>query len=141
MLDLLQYVAAIGGCLFGVINDMSIKIPSKYQTIVDLLEARNISWGSYQEDMPHSGYRGDEEYPYVRKHKYVKVFFLKHDSTDVRCSPFVSYRSITKNENRLAKVKNFTMFDADLKAETLPQWIFITPSMRKLQPSTIFKNP
>jgi hypothetical protein len=33
--------------------------------------------------------------------------------------------------NRLAKTKNFTLFDRDLAANTLPQWMFITPNMSK----------
>ncbi len=39
----------------------------------------------------------------------------------------MSYDSVTSNLNRLAKSKNFTMFNADLAANKLPQWMFITP--------------
>jgi acid phosphatase len=47
------------------------------QTIVDLLEAKGISWAEYEQDMPSSGYTGNYNNPktgandYVRKHKYV----------------------------------------------------------------------
>jgi hypothetical protein len=44
-------------------------------------------------------------------------------------SPLISYDSISSDLDRLAKIKNFTMFDRDLKANKLPQWMFITPNM------------
>lgn len=45
------------------------------------------------------------------------------------CSPLVSYDSVTSVENRLAKMKNLTMFYEDLDNNKLPQWMFITPNM------------
>lgn len=44
-------------------------------------------------------------------------------------SPLVSYDSVTSNLDRLAKIKNFTMFYTDLNDNKLPQWMFITPNM------------
>jgi hypothetical protein len=44
-------------------------------------------------------------------------------------SPLVSYDSVTSDLNRLAKIKNFTMFYEDLTNNRLPQWMFITPNM------------
>ena len=41
----------------------------------------------------------------------------------------MSYDSVTSNLDRLAKIKNFTMFYQDLNKNTLPQWLFITPNM------------
>lgn len=41
----------------------------------------------------------------------------------------MSYDSVTSDLNRLAKCKNFTMFDQDLNNNKLPQWMFITPNM------------
>jgi acid phosphatase len=39
------------------------------------------------------------------------------------------FDSVAHNEDRRAKVKNLTMFQEDLKANKLPQWMFITPNM------------
>lgn len=41
----------------------------------------------------------------------------------------MSYDSVTSSLTRLAKSKNFTMFDKDLANNALPQWMFITPNM------------
>lgn len=46
-------------------------------------------------------------------------------------SPLMSYDSVTSDVNRLAKCKNFTMFNRDLNDNKLPQWMFITPNMSK----------
>ena len=43
----------------------------------------------------------------------------------------MSYDSVTSNLDRLAKIKNFTMFERDLANNALPQWMFITPNMSK----------
>jgi hypothetical protein len=43
----------------------------------------------------------------------------------------MSYDSVTSNLDRLAKIKNFTMFNTDLSNNKLPQWMFITPNMSK----------
>lgn len=51
----------------------------------------------------------------------------------------MSYDSVTSDVNRLAKCKNFTMFDQDLKNNKLPQWMFITPNMSK--PASVSAPP
>ena len=44
-------------------------------------------------------------------------------------SPLISYDSVTEDEDRVAKIKNLTMFYEDLNNNALPQWMFITPNM------------
>jgi acid phosphatase len=39
------------------------------------------------------------------------------------------YKSVSGNPARSANIKNFTLFQQDLAAGKLPQWIFITPNM------------
>jgi hypothetical protein len=46
-----------------------------------------------------------------------------------RDSPLISYDSVTEDEDKLAKIKNLTMFYEDLSNNALPQWLFITPNM------------
>jgi phospholipase C len=83
-----------------------------------LLEAGGVSWSLYQEDMPYSGFEGD----YVNQKTGANDYVRKHN-------PLMSYDSVTEDTNRLAKSKNFTLFNSDLAANTLPQWMFITPNM------------
>lgn len=101
-------------------NDDFNIIPSNISTVVDLLDTKGISWGEYQEDIPYPGYLGfnftnqqnTSNNDYVRKH-----------------NPLIIYESVTNNATRLSLIKNFTSFESDLAAKTLPQWSFITPNM------------
>lgn len=56
-------------------NDNFNQIAGNISTVVDLLEAKGISWSQYQEDMPYSGFEGmawvnqqTKANDYVRKH-------------------------------------------------------------------------
>lgn len=68
-------MAAVGASTNGITDDSFQRISSGVKTIVDLLEAKGISWGVYQEDMPYSGFEGNyvnqktKANDYVRKHK------------------------------------------------------------------------
>ncbi len=53
----------------------------------------------------------------------------------------MSYDSVTSNVNRLAKCKNFTVFNKELAANQLPQWMFITPNMSKSKPLLLYPVP
>lgn len=99
-------------------NDFNI-IDKNVSTIFDLLDFRRISWSVYQEDMPFSGFLGEE---YVNEVTGANAYVRKHN-------PLTLYNSISANRDRLARMKNLTMFYSDLENERLPQWMFITPNM------------
>lgn len=119
-------MASIAGDYFGMDDDTDGLIaPSNVATIVDLLESKGISWALYQEDMPYTGFTGDEYLGKKGKNMYVR----KHN-------PAVLHKSITESPDRLSLVKNLSMTDTrrsefhkDLAANKLPQWMFITPNM------------
>ena len=117
-----NYIAAIGGDYFGMDNDKANAVPSNVSTIVDLLEDKGISWAEYQEDMPYSGFQG-ASYSTTGGNDYVR----KHN-------PAIIYDSVAKSPERSANIKNFTLFQSDLAANTLPQWMFITPNMSNADP-------
>lgn len=114
-----NYVAAVGGDHFGMDGDDFIRIPSNVSTIVDLLDIKSISWAEYQEGLPYAGFQG---FNYSNQVNFANDYVRKHN-------PLVIFDSITNNPTRLELIKNFTAFNADLAAQTLPQWSFITPNM------------
>lgn len=67
----------MGGSTNGITDDTFQRISSTKQTIVDLLDAKGVSWSEYQEHLPYSGFEGNWKNQqtgasdYVRKHKYV----------------------------------------------------------------------
>ncbi|KAF2089184.1 phosphoesterase-domain-containing protein [Saccharata proteae CBS 121410] len=113
-----NYVANFGGDYFGMNNDDLNKLDANVSCLADLLEAKGISWGEYQEDMPYTGYQG---YQYLNK-KGANDYVRKHN-------PAVIYNSVAEKEERLSKIKNTTLFFEDLENDNLPQWMFITPNM------------
>ncbi|RWA13173.1 hypothetical protein EKO27_g1939 [Xylaria grammica] len=113
-----NYIVAGGASTHNIIDDGFRRIDAATESIADLLEAGQVSWGIYQEDMPYSGFQGT----YVNQQNGANDYVRKHN-------PLVSYDSVGTDVNRLARTKNFTLFDRDLASNTLPQWMFITPNM------------
>ncbi|KAK3311829.1 phosphoesterase family-domain-containing protein [Apodospora peruviana] len=113
-----NYVGAAGATRNGITTNDFSRLATSVKSVVDLLEAKGISWGVYQEDMPYSGFEGNYKNQATGADDYVR----KHN-------PLMSYDSVTSDVNRLAKCKNFTMFNRDLANNKLPQWMFITPNM------------
>jgi hypothetical protein len=99
-------------------NDDFNQIDANVSTVTALLEDKCISWGSYQEDMPYTGYEGDA---WINHDTKANDYVRKHN-------PPVLYNRNTDAE-RLTYQKNFTLFDYDLKHQKLPQWFFVTPNM------------
>lgn len=114
-----NYVASVGGDYFALDEDRFFLMPSNVSTVVELLEAKGISWGEYLEDMPYSGYQG---YEYLNQETRANDYVRKHN-------PLISFESVNLNETRLSLIKNFTEFDRDLSQHKLPQYIHITPNM------------
>ncbi|KAJ7182343.1 phosphoesterase family-domain-containing protein [Mycena crocata] len=116
-----NYVAAIGGDFFG----MHYHIPSNISTVIDLLEDKDISWATYQENLPADSFYGftfsapnyaslsSPPYPYyVRKH-----------------NPLVIFDAVSQDASRAKRIRTFNDFANDVVNGTLPQWVFVTPNM------------
>jgi acid phosphatase len=100
-------------------NDDFSQIDKNVSTIIDLLEDKGISWGHYEEDMPFSGFEGSA---WINHENGANDYVRKHN-------PEISYNSGASDIDRLAVIKNLTMFHEDLKNNKLPQWMFVTPNM------------
>ncbi|KAH8811579.1 phosphoesterase family-domain-containing protein [Xylogone sp. PMI_703] len=114
-----NYLASICGEYFGLNHDGLVTVPQNVSTLIDLLDTQNIGWKGYFEGMPGPGYMSPGSsasdgsgWHYVRKH-----------------NPFVTFESITLNGTRRANVQSLSDFYDDLKANTLPQFMFMSPDM------------
>lgn len=106
-----NYLALIGGDTFGVTEDCTGCYLDE-TSLPDLLEAAGRTWKTYQEDMPSPCATGDTAL-YAQKH-----------------NPFVYFDAIRTNERRCQQsVVSFTELEADLRANTLPDFAFITPNL------------
>lgn len=127
-----NYIATIGGDTFGLFNDTpgyagwiyesGTAIPA-VTSIVDLLEAKSVSWKCYAEDLAdankpltslHAPFPDPpaDTFPFARKHV-----------------PFLSFPSITHVPERLAMIVNADEFVVDLEAGKLPEYSWYTPNL------------
>lgn len=104
-----NYVALTSGSLNGVRGDGKYDIDST--NIVDVLEAKHLTWKIYVEDFPGNCFTGVSSKGYARKH-----------------NPFISYLNIQKNPSRCANIVNATEFDKDAASGSLPNYIFYVPN-------------
>ncbi|KAI0039224.1 hypothetical protein FA95DRAFT_1528662 [Auriscalpium vulgare] len=120
-----NYVAVVGGDFWGMADDQFYNIPANISTVVDLLEAKNVSWASYQENLPTDGFSGfnftSENYLNGSAPPYT-YYVRKHN-------PTIIYDSVASVPSRAALHRNFNDFAADVNASALPQWLFVTPNL------------
>jgi len=125
-----NYLASVAGDFFGVQDDNDscwatpvTSLPCrnfKAATIVDQLEAKNISWEALMESAPSVGYRGSR-YPAAPMQK---LYAQKHN-------PFVYFDNIVNNPSRLAKIRPFdlTAFKMELgHPNQMARYVYIAPN-------------
>lgn len=105
-----NYIAMIAGDTMGVNSDSVYDIEGR--NLVDLLEEKDVTWKTYQEDYPGNCFTEAKSGRYRRKH-----------------NPFISFANISTNPERCAKIVNGEQLWEDLKNNSLPQLMFYTPDM------------
>ncbi|MCE9647662.1 MAG: alkaline phosphatase family protein [Chloroflexi bacterium] len=108
-----NYLSLIGGDTFGIVDDCDFSdCYIDAQSLPDLIEASGRTWKTYQDDMPEPCFTGST-LRYVRKH-----------------NPFIFFDPIRTNIERCThSIVPLTQLDADLAANDLPNFIFITPDI------------
>lgn len=80
----------------------------------DLIEARGLTWGAFAESMPSPCYNGTGG----------------NSLYDIGHNPFVRMYDVFLNKTRCdADVRNFTSWNADVAAGTIPNFAFIIPNL------------
>ncbi|ORX57666.1 hypothetical protein DM01DRAFT_1284326 [Hesseltinella vesiculosa] len=105
-----NYISMITGSTDGVFFDFNSNIDG--DSIVDLLEAKGISWKSYQQAYPGNCDTSSSIGTYYRKH-----------------NPFISMTNIQSNATRCANIVNADQLDADIRNKLVPQFVFFTPDI------------
>ncbi|KAJ7155105.1 phosphoesterase family-domain-containing protein [Mycena filopes] len=121
-----NYVAAIGGDFFGMHVNKMYHIPANISCVVDLLEDKNISWATYQENMPTDGFYGSSysapDYISPSSGRLYPYYLRKHN-------PLIIYDAVSQSPRRTTRIRTFNDFANDVVNGTLPQWVFVTPNM------------
>ncbi|KAJ9112662.1 hypothetical protein QFC19_000682 [Naganishia cerealis] len=120
-----NYVASIAGDFFGMSDDSFYALPGNVSTQVDLLEAHNVSWATYQENMPYIGFSGDyAQKDYLNSSSKTPYTYYKR-----KHNPFIICDSVASVPARMNRIRNFNDFAVDLNATALPSWVYITPNL------------
>ncbi|CAO3619816.1 unnamed protein product [Cunninghamella blakesleeana] len=106
-----NYIALISGSPDGTNSDKESNISRK--SIVDLLEAKGVSWKSYQE-----AYEGD-----CNLSMSINTYRRKHN-------PFISFTNIQNDAQRCSKIVNANQLKVDIQNNQVPQFVFFTPDMK-----------
>jgi hypothetical protein len=107
-----NYLALVAGSTFGINSDGQTDLAKT--SLVDLMEAKGISWKSYAEQYPTSPacFKGVSRGGYVRKHE-----------------PFLSFTNVQNDPTRCAKIVPATQLQKDLDAKSLPQYSLYVPDL------------
>lgn len=129
-----NYLASFAGEVCGVTNDTPPATPLMQETLVDLLEAKDVSWKAYMEAYPGDPWNKAWENPtypateqpinqYPPKGaKDLSRYYRKHNA-------FASFHTIQKNENRWNNIVSDTEFWQDVTNKTLPEYSWFTPDI------------
>lgn len=125
--SLANYVSFITGNNWGTNSDNPTQ-QFNHTNLVDQLQVHHLSWKGYMQSMPSVGYNGywypDNEpagtAPAVTPPD--ALYALKHN-------PFTLMTDIADNSSRLQNVVPFSQLAANLQANTVPNFVWITPNV------------
>jgi hypothetical protein len=106
-----NYIALTAGDTHGIENNCT-DCSVAQENLVDQIEKAGHSWKAYMEDIPSPCFEGAQSGLYMRKH-----------------NPFIYYDSVRKDPQRCNKIVPFTQFATDLRANSIPEFVWITPNM------------
>ena len=119
-----NYISLVAGSNFSIANDNVYDLPDATRptatsTIVDLLEAKGISWKIYSEGQGTNAASPGcvtvasvgSKCTYARKHQ-----------------PFMSFKANSNNTARCAKQVDASNFATDIKNNALPQYVWFVPN-------------
>jgi phosphatidylinositol-3-phosphatase len=106
-----NYIALVSGSTGGITTNCtgcSIDTPS----LADSLEKAGLTWRTYAEGLPHSGFTGPVFRRYAKKH-----------------NPFLYFGSIADDRQRRNRVVPLARLAADVGAGALPDFSLVVPDM------------
>jgi hypothetical protein len=106
-----NYLALVSGSTQGIESDCTsclVRAPN----VADLLERAGLSWKTYAEGLPRTGFTGASAGLYAKKH-----------------NPFLYFAGIAQNPSRRARVVPLAQLSRDLAAEQLPDFALVVPNL------------
>lgn len=128
-----NYIASLAGEVCAVTNDIPPPSPLPQQTLVDLLEAGDVSWKAYMEALPDEEWNPlwkQVNYPaehqpiaqYPEKGPQLARYFRKHNA-------FASFQTIQSDQERWTRIVDEVAFWKDVETDSLPEYSWFTPDI------------
>ncbi|MFL6337104.1 MAG: alkaline phosphatase family protein [Pyrinomonadaceae bacterium] len=112
-----NYIAAVAGLPFVKDDTCPSNLPQT--NIVDLLEAKGVTWKAYMEDLP----AGDKPKDKAVCKSQDGLYFRKHN-------PFISFNNVRNKPDRLSKIVNAKQLQIDIQNDELPRYSWYTPNIQ-----------
>jgi phospholipase C len=116
-----NYIALLGGDTFGVRDDNAYTVNAlTAPNLATQLEAKRLTWKSYQQSLPSVGYTGTD-YPSASNPLYAS----KHN-------PFMNFLGAWPSNERqsvLDRIVPASQLTSDLASDSIPNFAFITPDL------------
>jgi hypothetical protein len=112
-----NYLASVAGSYFGIQDDAPPSAPGHTHaapSIVDQLEARGLTWKTYQQALPYAGFTG-ASYPPGNA-----LYAVKHN-------PFAFFARVQGDPAELQRMVPDTQLAADLANGAVPNFAYIAP--------------
>ena len=106
-----NYLTLVSGSTQGVTTDCT-ECVVRARNLADTLDAAGKTWKTYAEGLPAPGFTG----------AYAGRYAKKHD-------PFLYFRDIVSSPTRLRSVVPLSRFQADLRANALPNFALVVPDL------------
>jgi len=106
-----NYIALVSGATRSIASDCT-ECTAHGPLLVEELEASHVSWGAYMQGLPRPCFLGAEAGEYVKKH-----------------DPFLYFPQVVDDPRRCDRVQPLAYLTAQLKAGTLPSFVWITPGL------------
>ncbi|PKG42733.1 alkaline phosphatase family protein [Psychroflexus sp. MES1-P1E] len=129
-----NYLASFAGEVCGVTTDTPPSSPLLQETLVDLLEEKNVSWKAYMEAYPNEPWNPawqSPKYPAQDQPitqnppagaKDLSRYYRKHNA-------FASFHNVQKEEARWNKIVSDVDFWKDVANDSLPEYSWFTPDI------------
>jgi hypothetical protein len=122
--SLATLASATFGDFFGLSDDSFNYIPANITSIFDLLDEKHVSYACYQESMQSTGFQGfNNQAPdyFTPSSNTLTSYVRKHNPC--------AFSETFARPARAQRNRNMNDFAADVAADALPQWVFVTPNM------------
>jgi len=129
-----NYLASFAGEICGVTNDTPPASPLMQQTLVDLLEAKNVSWKAYMEGYPGDPWNSAWTNPDYPASEQPLIEYPPSGAPDLtryyrKHNAFTSFHNVQKDEGRWNKIVGDAQFWKDLSTNSLPEYSWYTPDI------------